>query len=148
MLQCAFRFPGVPFCYVTLSFHPLSFPSWVLLSSWMYRRSHRKWGQREKTKTKLQPCAKLVFHLHTLDPAVSSPSPSCCFLFSSSTPSYFSLPSPSLTTATSCPTVPLHTHVLCLAMTMYSSASVQTHLKYNAHITWDLHREGYEHACM
>lgn len=121
--------------FISPSFHPSNFPSWVLLRPWMYRtRRHRQQGWTEKTK--LQPCAELISHNpHTLDPAISSHSPTCRFLFSAflTTSSYFSLPSPSSTAAASCPTVLTHTGVLYLAMTMYSSATVQCHLKYNAH---------------
>lgn len=119
--------------FISPSFHPSNCPSWVLLRPWMYRiRRHRQQGQTEKTK--LQPCAELISHNpHTLDPAVSSHSPSYLFPAFLTTSSYFSLPSPSSTAAASCPTALTHTRVLYLAMTMYSSATVQCHLKYNAH---------------
>lgn len=62
--------------FISPSFQPSNCPSWVLLRPWMYRiRRHRQQRQREKTKP--QPCTELISHNpSTLDPAVSSHSPS------------------------------------------------------------------------
>lgn len=153
-LQFAFRFPGMPFCYVTPSFHPSSFPSWVLLRSWMYCQETQKTGPGRKNKDKTAAMCSACF------PQPTHPWPSCFRSVSILLFSFFRYqlrptfhfchpPWPLLPQYShQHSAVQRHTHVLYLAMTMYSSASVQSHLKYNAHITWDSHREGWARAYM
>ena len=140
-----YRLPVTPFSSVTSSLHPSSLPTVlpILLRLWMYRiRRHRWQGQREKTKP--QPsAAELISHNpHTLDPAVSSHSPPLSLPFVWIPRNFVLLFSP-VTLLKSCCIMSHWAHtqtdILYLAMTMYSSATVQCHLKYNAHTLSENH---------
>lgn len=124
-----FQLPVIPFPSVTSSLHPSSHPTALPEFCWDHGCTGSRDTDRggEWAKTKPQPS----HNPHTLDPAVSSHSPLCCFPFlHSSQLAYISLLN-SCCIMSHCAYT--QAHILYLAMTMYSSATVQCHLKYNAH---------------
>lgn len=132
--QCRlpFKLPVVLFSSVTSSLHPSSHTTVLPEFCW----DHGCTGsgdtdsryRQKKTKPQRRRAELISHNPHTLDPAVSSHSPLCRFLFSAfhATSSYFSFPSLSPIPAASCPTVLTHglTHCTwqwpCIAVLLYN----------------------------